>query len=448
MNKLILIFFLVFASTIQSQEQNQEKSSNSQSFSLEQAIAHALENSYSAINSRRDLEIATKKEWQAIANGLPQLTGTLSYTDNLSLQKSLLPAIIFGGKPDEYVTVAFGVQHNTSALLRLSQIIFDGSYIVGLQASKVFSEYTQNTKQKSDINTKAMVIGAYGNVLLTEESIAIIKKNIATIEKTLADTKEIYKNGLTEEETVEQLSITLSSLKSNLDYNTRLLDINYKLLKISLGIDINNAIVLTDKLDNLSAKNIDAPNMDFNIQDNIDYKNAKVFEKQKTLEYKLQKTYSMPSLVFLANLGTNAFNSQFKIFSTEQPWLYYSNIGLSLNVPIFSGWGRGVQSQSARISMQQAKTKLLEAEQQIKMQYDRAKTDYEYSIADHLTAKTNLNLAERIERKQNTKFTQGLSTSFDYNDAQQQLYSAQQKYLQTMTNIINTRANLEKITTK
>ena len=429
---------------------NAQDSAKSYSFSLQQAIDHALEYNYSAINSGRDIEAAKEKKWETTAMGLPQINAGVDYTNNFVLQKSVIPAEFAGGNPGDYIEVAFGTKHTMIARSTLSQLIFDGSYIVALQASKTYLAYYENAKKRSDIDIKEMVINSYGNVLLAQENIAILEKNIASLQKTLNDTKAIYKNGLIEEESVEQLQITLSSLESTLNYNKRLLDITYKMLKINLGIAINDQITLTDKLDVLTIQNMDMSfsNTEFDVNNNINFRIASNFEEQRTLEYKLEKSKALPSLAANLNFGYTAFKDEFQFFTQHQNWFNYSNLGLSLNVPIFSSLARSSRTQQAKIALDQAKTVLSETEQKLKLQYATAKSEYEYSIADYETAKSNLNLAERIEKKQQIKFTEGLSTSFDFNDAQRQLYSAQQKYLQTMVNIINKKASLEKITTK
>ena len=321
---------------------------------------------------------------------------------------------------------------------------------MALQASKTYLKYYTNAKQKTDIEIKEAVINAYGNVLLAEESIAILKKNKATLEKTFSDTKATFKNGLIEEESVEQLQITLTSINSTLNYNIRLADLAYKMLKITLGMDINDVLQLSDKLDNLTVSNLDMafPKNEFAVSDNINYQMGLNFQEQRELELKLQKSKALPSLSANLNFGYTAFKNEFQFFNQDQNWFNYSNVGVSLNVPIFSSLARSSRTQQAKIALDQAKTQLTETEQKLKLQYAAAKSDYEFSIEEYATAKTNLNLAERIEKKQQIKFTEGLSSSFDYNDAQRQLYSAQQKYLQSMVDVINKKATLEKIINK
>lgn len=432
-------------SSLHAQEQKE-----SYSFSLQQAIEHAVKNNYSAINANRDIDAAKQKKWETTAAGLPQINAGLDYQNNFELQKSLIPAEFFGGNPGEFATVAFGTKHNMTARANLSQLIFDGSYIVALQASKTYLKYYENAKQKTSSEIREMVINAYGNVLLAQESISILEKNKATLSKTLTDTEETYKNGLIEEENVEQLQITLASINSNLNNTKRLLDVAYKMLKYTLGIDLDAELKLTDKLDSLSVSNLDLAFSQgaFAVTNNIDYQMATNFQEQRALELKLERSKALPSLSANVNFGYNAFNDQFAFFQKDQKWLNYSNLGVSLNVPIFSSLGRSARTQQAKIALEQAKTKLTETEQALKLQYEKAKSEFEFSIEEYATSKSNLNLAERIERKQQIKFTEGLSSSFDFSEAQRQLYTAQQNYLQSMVNIINKKATLEKIINK
>ena len=445
MKKTLVLTFILFALCVNAQD-----TKKSYTFTLQQAIDYALEYNYSVINSGRDIEAARQKKWETTAMGLPQINAGVDYTNNFVLQKSVIPAEFAGGNPGDYIEVAFGTKHTMIARSTLSQLIFDGSYIVALQASKTYLKYYENAKQRTDIDIKEMVINSYGNVLLAKENIAILEKNIASLQKTLNDTKAIYTNGLIEEESVEQLQITLGSLESTLNYNKRLLDITYQMLKINLGIELSETVTLTDRLEDLTIQNMDLAfsKTEFDVNSNINFKIASNFEEQRTLEYKLERSKALPSLAANINFGYTAFKDQFQFFTKNQNWFNYSNLGVSLNVPIFSSLARSSRTQQAKIAVDQAKTQLSETEQKLKLQYATAKSEYEYSIADYETAKNNLRLSERIEKKQQIKFTEGLSTSFDFNDAQRQLYASQQKYLQTMITIISKKASLEKITTK
>jgi outer membrane protein TolC len=447
MKKIVSLLLLVFAFTAQSQNNQQ-----SFSFSLQQAISHALTNNYQAINASRDIESAKQKKWETTASGLPQINAGLDYLNNFDFTLQGVSGNAFNpnGNPDEILAFAFGTKHNMTGRATLSQLIFDGSYIVALQASKTYLQYFQNAKLKTETDIKEMITNSYANVLLTEESIAILEKNKTTLAKTLSDTEQIFKNGLIEEENVEQLQITLASINSNLNNVKRLNDISLKMLKIALGIDINSDLKLTDKLDVLTVNNLDLvlTKSEFSLDNNINYQMMLNFNEQRRLEYKLQKSKALPSLGANLNFGYNSFSNGFTFFNSDQKWNKFSNLGVGLNVPIFSSLGRSAKTQQAKIAFDQAKTQLTETEQKLKLQYESAKSDYEFSIEEYATSKSNLNLAERIEKKQQIKFKEGLSSSFDFSEAQRQLYTTQQNYLQSMVNIINKKAALEKITNK
>jgi outer membrane protein TolC len=430
--------------------QAQETSKKSYSFSLQQAIEHAIENNYQSINSGRDVQSARQKKLEATALGLPQINATVDFQNNFVIQKSVVPAEFFGGNPGEFVEVAFGTKQNMNARASLNQLIFDGSYIVALQASKTYLDFYEKSKTKTDLEIKEMIINSYGNVLLSEESIDILKSNIKSVEKTLFETEQTFKNGLTEEENVEQLNIRLTTLKSNLNYSIRLRDIAENMLKINLGIEIDDELVLTDDLKSLTALNLDLAltNPEFNVEQNIDYTLMTNFVDQRNLELKLEKSRYLPSLGASLNYGYNAFGEDFSTFTNADNWLDYSNLGLNLNIPIFSGFGRNARTQQAKIALEQAKTELTETEQRLKLEYLTAKSKFDFDVEQYFSSKQNLTLAERIEKKQNIKFTEGLSSSFEFTEAQRQLYTAQQDYLQAMVNVINSRAKIEKITTK
>ena len=195
-NRLIVIFSLCFLSLGFSQEDTQVP----KSFSLQEAIDYALENNRNAKNAVRSIEAADKEKWETTATGLPQINGAVDYQNWIKQQVSLLPGEIVGEEPGTFVPVRFGTKQTVNAFVTLNQLIFDGSYLVALQSSKVFLEISENAKEKTDLEIRKAVINAYGNVLLSEESLAILERNKATLEKNLFETKKIFENGLTEEE--------------------------------------------------------------------------------------------------------------------------------------------------------------------------------------------------------------------------------------------------------
>ncbi|GGK13343.1 transporter [Yeosuana aromativorans] len=414
-------------------------------FSLQEAIDYALENNRTAKNAQRDIEAAKQQKWETTSTGLPQINASVDYQNFLKQQVSLIPAEFFGGNPGEFAEVTFGTKQSVSATATLSQKIFDGSYLVGLQSAKVYLEISKNAKIKTDLEVRKAVINAYGNVLLAEQSVQILERNKAALEKNLDELTKIYENGFEEEESVEQLQITLSSVESSLKNTQRLKTLAYQMLNITLGLDVYNNSVLTDSLEDLSLQNmsLDLLKTDTNVENNIDYLIAENDKKAKALLLKFEKSKALPTLNAFVNGGYQAYSDNFNFTSKNQKWFGSSLFGVNLSIPIFSSLGRTAATQRAKINLEKAKDDLIETEQKLQLQIASAKSDYQFAIEDYDNKKQNLNLAERIEQKNQTKFFEGISSSFDLRQAQIQLYAAQQEYLQAMLDVINKKAVLE-----
>lgn len=415
------------------------------SFTLQEAIDFALQNNRQSINATRDIEAAKAQKWETTASGLPQINASVDYQNFLKQQVQLLPAEFFGGATGEFAEVVFGTKQNMNATATLSQKVFDGSYIVALQSAKVFLQISQNAKYKTDLEVRKAVINAYGNVLLAEESIEILQRNLDVLEKNLNETTKIFENGLAEEESVEQLKITLAGVESSLNNSTRMEKLAYQMFNMTLGIAINHPTELTDDLEHLSRENI-AMNLLENpadVTNTIDYKIAENEKVSKELMLKLEKSKALPSLNAFINGGYSAFSDNFSFLRKDQDWFGSSLFGVSLNIPIFSSGMRSASTQRAQINLEKSKTDLVEKEQRIQLDIASAKSDYRFAIEDLGIKKQSLDLAQRIEDKNQTKFFEGISSSFELRQAQTQLYSAQQQYLQAMLDVIKAKAALE-----
>ena len=417
------------------------------SFSLDEAIIYALQNNYKAINADRDIVDAQKQKWETIAGGLPQIDGSVNYLNQLKQQVVQLPGEIADGEPGTFVEVVFGQPQQATATATLRQQIFDGSYIVGVQATKAFLSYSQNNKEKTDLDDRKAVVEAYGNVLLAQESVKISENNKTTLEKNLFETKKVYENGLGDEESVDQLQITLSSVENQLKNAKRLEKITLQMLNLMMGLPIESPTILTENLDDLAQEKIDLGLFDteFKIENNVDFKLADNLNEQRFYELKLAKSRALPTLNAFINYGGISFGDSFTFLDSGQDWFAFSNFGVDLNIPIFSSFKRSASTQRAKIALEKAKTQLTEAQEQIRLQLENAKSEYILSKEEYGTSKENLKLAERIENKNQVKYSEGIATSFELRQAQTQLYATQQEYLQSMVDVINRKTELETI---
>jgi len=456
---LIVITTLVFSLTSYAQV-------TELTLSLEQAINIALEKSYNIKAAKNTVSSAKETVWETTATGLPQIVAPINYKNFIKQPVSLLPAAAFDNTssvvetvedyfgiqanrdpaaPEGFIPVVFGTQQNINASVTLTQLLFDGSYLVGLQASRAYLKISEQANEKTELLTREAVINAYGTVLVTEKSVDILKGNLKILEKNLNDAKKIYENGFNEQEDVEQLEITYGTLKNQLSNMERMKEIAYQMLNLSLGTSIDTSLTLTDSLDSLAEThiNLELISQPFNLSNHIDLKIAENDRESKRLLMQLEKSKALPSLSAFVNYGKQAFTDTFTFFRGNQQWFDSSLMGVSLNVPIFSSLGRKAKTAQARIALETADVRLEETKQRLSLLAKKAKNEYQLSIENYTTAKRNVELSERIEKKQRIKFFEGISSSFDLLQAQNQLYTQHQNYVQSMLEVIAKKAALE-----
>ena len=225
----------------------------------------------------------------------------------------------------------------------------------------------------------------------------------------------------------------------------RMKGIAYQMLNLSIGVSVNTPVILTDSLDSLAETNINLGLISepFNLSNHIDLKIAENDRESKRLMMQLEKSKALPSLSAFVNYGKQAFSDTFTFFRGNQQWFDSSLMGVSLNVPIFSSLGRRAKTAQARIALETSDVRLEETKQRLSLLAEKAKNEYQLSIENYTTAKRNVELSERIEKKQRIKFFEGISSSFDLLQAQNQLYTQQQNYVQSMLEVIAKKAALE-----
>ncbi|MDO6738336.1 TolC family protein [Wenyingzhuangia sp. 2_MG-2023] len=406
--------------------------------SLKEAVDYALKNNRTVKNAALSIQAAKQQKWETTAIGLPQINAKAEYKNYVKY-----PLTGVEGGEDSFINFIFPKQSLTPSVT-LTQLLFDGSYIVGLQSAKVFLDITKNAKAKTDNEITKGVTSAYNNVLLTQESINLIQKNIASIKSNLFESKAMLTNGFIEEEDIEQLQITLNNLENNLNSLERMHTISLKLLRLTLGFTDDVAITLTEDLQTLisQTKQQATSFTDFSVFKNIDYQIAENEVNSKKLLYKLEQAKLLPTVSSFLTGNYIGNSSEFTFFDKSQNWIGTAMLGVTIDIPIFSSFASNAKRKRAKIDWQISQNKLIDTEEQIEINYQTIKSDLELAINTLDNKKRNLELAERIEHKNNIKYKEGISSSFDLRQAQMQLYSSQQEYLQAMVNVINKKAEL------
>ena len=415
--------------------------------SLEEALAFGEQNNRNIKKASMEIRKAYKDQWSTIAIGLPQISANADYQNFIELPTSLIPAQFFGGNEGEFAEVQFGTPQTMTAGLTLQQLIFDGSYIVGLEASKIFLKISENIFEKTLLEVRRNIVQTYSSVLLARENIDFLKKNKNNLEKNLLELNQLYENGFEEEESVEQIRLTLSGVKTQLRYINNVERITLDMLKLLMGFPIKSPLILSDdleKLTNDSLFNFKVPE-NLSLDNNIDIKIAENNLLSETLLYRYERSKGLPRLSAFLNGNYTGNSESFTFTQQEQKWFGAALLGINLQIPVFSSLRRSALSQKAKIAMLQAENDLTETQERILIEVKAAENDYKLAVENYFTNKENLELAKRIEKKNQLKYFEGVTSSFELREAQLQLYSAQNNYIKSIQEVIQKKLSLQTI---
>ncbi len=437
MRRLGLLVLIMVGSTAWAQV-DEEKQDGKTAFSLKEAQEYALKHAFNNRDRELEFEKAKRTINETRAIGLPQVSAGLDFTDNLQLQKQPLPDEFGGG------FAAFGTQFQNTASISLNQLIFDGSYFVALQASKVVKEGARYDVQRSEIEVRRDVAQAYYGVLVTKETIEIIKENVESLQKNFEETRALYENGFVEEQDVDQLELLVSGLNNTLDRNERQYTLAKMLLNFNMGRYIEREIELTDETEDLLVTEEVIQESAFNLDANVNFKYVKALERGATLSVKNEKWKYAPTVSAFARHGQSNFQDDFSsTWSFNEFWVPSTAIGASLKWDLFTGLRRNAVTQKAKLDLEKATLNRLQTGNQLTIQYEQAKSDYEYAFANYNTTKRNVELSKRIRDKTRIKYQEGISSSLDLTQVENQYFEIQQNYLQALQQLLNAKENLD-----
>lgn len=444
------IFFLIaVASCFSIHSITQAQLKSVLSFSLKEAQDYAYANNYDLKNSAYDVQIAKKMVRQNTAIGLPQMDGGIDYIDYLALPTSLIPGE-FIGKPGTTFPIQFGSEYNATLRAKLTQLIYSGQYLVGLQTVKAFLETAKQKMVKDKMDVKDLVSEAYIGLLILEESTKILDSTYKTVNQMLEDGKATLKQGLIEDIDVDQMELNRSNLEATLitTKSQRLIAYNY--LKFLLGINSSQEIALTDNL-TFFLNNVDQDvliNQQFDYARNIDYAILKKQEYLTLMQYKLSKTAYQPTLAGFFGLQGNAQRNEWSFFNDKYPWYKTINWGLTLSIPIWSSGSRKYSVDQARLNVEKMKVMDEKVRVQLQLQVETSKKDFANSYLVFSNKKKGLDIAGRIYEKTFSKYRQGVSSSTDLNQKYSQFLLSESDYIQSLLDLLKNRIRLAKLLEK
>ena len=414
-------------------------------FSLKEAQTYAIENNYETIKSVMDVAATEKRIRETIGAGLPQITTSLGYTNNIELPTVLIPD--FFGDPSEKIEIQFGTQHNANLNLQIQQLVFNGSYFVGLSTSRIYKRLATEGLERTKLDVMETVSQTYYLILVSQESQKIIQGNLQNLEKTLYEIRELYKEGFVEETDADVIQISVIALKNGLQNLEKQTETAYQLLKYQMGIDLSDEIELTDSLDDIISEQDIQNTMEgsFNLEDNIDYRLIQTQEKLAEMNFKNEKAQYWPTMGAFYSLSWAAQRNQFNFLDFNERWYRSQVIGVNLNVPLFKSGTQKARVNQASIALDQAHQTTLQVSQGLLLEEAQAKNTLSSAYENYINVKENMGLSQKVYEKTLIKYQEGLASSTDLTLANDRFLAAQSSYIQAMSELLDAKNKLDRL---
>lgn len=414
-------------------------------FSLKEACDYALQYNYDAQKSQLDLLAAQKKIRETIGIGLPQVSSSIGYTNNMELPTMLIPD--FFGDPSEFIEIQFGTQHNANLNFQVQQLVFNGSYFVGLQTSRIYERLAIEGLERTRLDVVETVSQTYYLILVSQESQKIIQGNIQNLEKTLYEIRERYKEGFVEETDADVIQISVTALKNSLQNLQKQTETAFQLLKFQMGIDLSEEVGLTDGLEDIiSAQGIEkALAGSFLLEDNVDYRLIQTQEGLAEMSLKNEKAQYWPSVAAFYSLAWNAQRNSFNFFNFDNRWYRSQAVGINLNMPLFKSGAQRARVQQAAIALDQARKTTRQVSQGLLLEEAQAKNDLSSAFENYINVLDNMELAQKVYDKTLIKYQEGLASSTDLTQANDRFLGTQSSYIQAMAALLNAKNKLDRL---
>ncbi|MEM9833428.1 MAG: TolC family protein [Bacteroidota bacterium] len=423
----------------------------SRPLSLDACLVYALQNSETIEIAELERAIAKADVGVTKSQGLPQLSGSINYNNNYAIQTQFLPAVFFAEDPNEVpadappVPVRFGVNHTGTAGVSLSQMLFDGSYFVGLEAARTYTELSDKSYQQSKVEVAEQVTKAYYTVLVNRERQELVNSNFDRLDTLLRETRLMYENGFVEKIDVDRLLVQYNNSRAEQENTSRLTELSYYLLKFQMGIPVGQEITLAGNIQDIDFDPEIAAESEFQYEQRPEYAQILVNQELVQLDMKNNRVQYIPKLTANAAFGYNTGVDDFsEIASFSDQWFEYGFVGITLDIPIFDGLRKYHAIQKNKVQARQIELQSRFLRNQIDLEIAQARVDLQNSLDALEVQEENLDLAQEVFRVTNIKYQEGVGANLEVIEAENALQTAETNYFNALYNALIAKVDLKK----
>ena len=413
-------------------------------FTLEECLQYAMDHNQNVLNADLEVDKQQKLIGETLSIGFPQISGYLDLNNNFEVPTSFIPAEFFGGQPGEFLPVQFSPQYGGNASLGLTQMVFNGSYIVGVQAARVFAELSTKQYQMTQIDVAQAVTTAFYSVLVNEVGLELVNDNYDRLDSLLRETELMFENGFAEKIDVNRVKVEFNNAIVSRKNTGDLLELSKQILKFQMGLPIDTDLELSGSLSDLAEELNDPVVADFEYVDRIEYSILQTRKSLAHFELKNNNSQYLPNLDFHFNVGaSSASGNSSDLFSTDN-WFTQGNYGLKLNIPIFDGLNKSYRVQQNKIKINQIENDFEFLKNSIDLEILTGRINLENAILDFNTQIENMGLSQEVYNVTKVKYQEGLGSNLEVIEADASLKLAQNNYYNSMYQVLLSKVELEK----
>ncbi len=416
---------------------------------IDECIDIALQQNEQIKITSLEKEISNAEVRKTISEGLPQASVNANVNYNFQQQKSIFdagssPFPIAGSQPGDLVTFSLQQPYDANFGLRVSQLIFDGSYFVGLQAARTYRELSIKDHKANEIDVVANVSTAYYTVLVNQERLELLNANYQRLDTLLRQTRALNENGFAEKIDVDRIRVNLNNVSVERQRLEKLTDLSFKLLKFQMGIDLNVSLALTTTLGQVGPQRELIPVEPIDYNNRIEYSKLTTNENLALLDIRNNAAQYLPKLYANANWSANTASTEFSQVFESDRWRPFGAVGLSLTIPIFDGFLKSNRIQQNRLQLEQLKQQKLFMEKNINLEIEQSLINLNSSMEAMEVQKQNMELASDIYRMTQIRYTQGLGANLEVVEADADLIEAQTNYYNALFDAMVAEIELKK----
>ena len=418
-----------------------------QGFSLEEAIQYALMNNENLKNAKLNIEDADAQVYETRADGLPKIDGGFSYQNNVEIPVSFIPTIFFdpNANPGDLSAVKFGVQHTSGLSVTGSQMLWDGSFFIGLEAARKLREKVIVDEAKAIEDVKEQVMKAYYLVLVNQVRTDLVESNVATLDSTLKDTRELYENGFAERIDVSRLQVQMNNLYAERSAVRQSIESAENLLKLTMGYDVNAAITLTDPLKAFDFTYNAEEVINYNVMDRVESQQLNYLKQLALLDIKNVKAQYIPTVRLNAGWGRNTGTEVFgDLWNSNRQWFNQMYYGVNVNIPIFDGLRKKYSVERKKYQLQTLDNQSSFLKNDLQQQLNNARVALDVNVERLEVQQTTVDLAQEVLTTTTEKFREGIGSNLELVVADQDYKQAEVNFLIALYDAIVAKINLDK----